>query len=202
MTTPRDAAFKVAVLDALAKRVASALTAARKEAEPLFAAARIEGTKQLEVALPSGVQVGTVSIKAGEDTTKVNEAAVLAWALDHAPTEVESVVSPAALDRPDVVAYVRRFYPELSAKRVRAAYLTKLLTQLNPDGELVDEGTGEVTKLAETVRTEPSGAFVLTFEKAKNGQSGGRDRIAEAWQSEELSLVDLLRPAIEAGESL
>jgi hypothetical protein len=200
MTTPRDAAFRVAVLDVLAKRVYAALAEARKEAEPVFAAARIEGNKQIEVALPSGAQVGTVSIKAGDDTVTVNEADVLTWVLDHAPGEIEHVITPSALDQPDVVAYIRRFYPELAAKKVRTAYRTKLLGQLDDDGEFVDDATGEVVKLADAVKSDPSGAFVLTFEKAKNGKPSGRDRIAEAWQSGELSLVDLLLPAIEAGE--
>ncbi|MFB4280796.1 hypothetical protein ACBJ59_36290 [Nonomuraea sp. MTCD27] len=200
MTTPRDAAFRVAVLDVLAKRVSAALTEARKEAEPVFAAARVEGNKQIEVALPSGTQVGTVSIKASDDTVNVNEADVLAWVLDNAPGEVEPVISSSALDQPDVVAYIRRFYPELASKRVRPAYRSKLLGQLNDDGELVDEATGEVVKLADTVKSGPSGAFVLTFEKAKNGKPAGRDRIAEAWQSGEVDIRDLILPALEAGE--
>jgi hypothetical protein len=200
MTTPREAAFRVAVLDVLAKRVYAALAEARKEAEPVFAAARVEGNKQIEVALPSGAQVGTVSIKAGDDTVSVDEAVALLWVLDHAPGEIEHVISPSALDQPDVVAYIRRFYPELADKKIRPAYRTKLLGQLNDDGELVSEATGEVVKLAETATSAPSGAFVLTFEKAKNGKPSGRDRVIEAWQSGELSVTDLLRPALEAGE--
>ena len=48
---------------------------------------------------------------------------------------------------------------------------------------------------------ESSGRFFLRMlAKAKNGKPGGRDRIAEAWQSDELSLEDMLQPAIEAGE--
>jgi hypothetical protein len=199
MTTPLEAAFRVAVLDALAKRVGKALIEARKEAEPLFARHRIAGNPQVEVALPSGAQVGTVSIKAGTDGVRLDETALMAYVVDHAPTEIETTLNPAALDRPDVAAYVRRFYPDLVTKRVREAFKTKVLAQLNDDGELVIEGTGEVVKLAERVNGEPTGAFALTFVTAKKGKPNGRDQIAAAWSSGELSLADLVLPAIEPG---
>jgi hypothetical protein len=197
---PPDAAFRIAVLDALSKRVNKALADARREAEPLFAAARSAGSKQLDVKLPSGESVGTVSIKAGEDTVRVHEQTLLDWVAANAPTEIETVVSPSALDRPDVVAYIRRFYPDLAVKKVRPAYRTLLLGKLNGDGELIVEDTGEVVELADVKKGEPTGAFVLTWERAKNGKPAGRDRVAEAWQSGELSLADLLMPAIEAPE--
>lgn len=200
MPTPSEAAFEVAVLDALSKRVNKALADARADSGPLFAAARAAGVKQIEVALPSGEVVGTVSINGAEDAVKVHDQALLNWAIGHAPTEVETVVSPHALSRPDVVAYVRRFYPDLTVKQVREPYRSKLLAQLNNDGELLAEDTGEVVKVAEVTKGEPSGAFRLTFERAKNGKPAGRDRIAEAWASGELSLADVLRPAIEAGD--
>ncbi|MEU4410674.1 hypothetical protein AB0F88_39740 [Streptosporangium sp. NPDC023963] len=198
MSTPRDAAFRVAVLDALSKRVYAALAEARKEAEPLFAAARLEGTKQIEVALPSGAQVGTVSIKVGADTVTMDETALMEWVENNAPTEIETTVSPAALTRPDVVAYVRRFHPTLMGKQVRPAYKTVIVKQLSDDGEFVDTATGELVKVADKVRGEPTGAFVLTFERAKDGRPNGRDQIAAAWASGELSLADLLTVAIEA----
>lgn len=200
MTTPPEAAFRVAVLDALAKRVGKALADARADCTPLFAAARAAGVKQIEVALPSGEVVGTVSIAGSEDTIKVHEQALLDWVTDNVPTEVETVVSPAALSRPDVVAYVRRFYPDLAVKQVRQVYRAKVLGRLNADGELLVEETGEVVKLADVTKGEPSGAFRLTFERAKNGKPAGRDLIAEAWASGELSIADMLRPALEGGD--
>lgn len=200
MPTPRESAFKVAVLDALSKRVSKTLADARRDAEPLFAAVRAEGHPQIEVTLPSGAVVAKVSIKAGRETVVVDDAALLAWVTANKPEELEATVSPAALSRPDVIAYVRKLHPELVGHQVRPAYRAKLLAEVNADGELVSETTGEVTKVTQTVQAKPTGEFALTFETAKNGRPNGRDRIAEAWNSGELSIADLLRPALEAGE--
>lgn len=199
MSTPREAAFKVAVLDALAKRVSAALADAREEAEPVFAAVRAEGHPQVEIALPSGTVVGKVSIKAGRETVVVDDDALLAWVIANNPDELELTVSPAALSRPDVVAYVKKLHPELVGHKVRPAYRAKLLDQVNGDGELVSETTGEVTKVAQAVKGKPTGEFALSFETAKKNKLNGRDQIAEAWQSGELSIADLIRPAIESG---
>ncbi|MFC3985488.1 hypothetical protein [Streptosporangium jomthongense] len=201
MATPREAAFKVAVLDALSKRVNKALADARGEAEPLFADARKAGSTQIEVALPAGTAVGKVSIKAGQETTRVDEDALLAWVLANTPEEIEPAISPAALSRPDVVAYIRKLHPDLVGQKVRPAYRAKLLAEAGEAGELINETTGEVVKVSETVTGEPTGAFALTFEAAKKGKPNGRDRIAAAWQSGEISITDLIRPALEAGES-
>lgn len=201
MTTPREIALRVAALDALSKRVNKALAYARGEAEPLFAAVRAGGATQIEVTLPSGNPVGKISIKAGQETVRTDEAALLAWVMANQPEEIEAAVSPTALSRPDVIAYVRKLHPDLVEKKVRPAYRAKLLAGVNGDGELVSETTGEVVKVTETVKAAPTGAFALTFETAKKGKPNGRDQIANAWQSGELSVTDLIRPALEAGES-
>ncbi|WP_326646588.1 hypothetical protein OG884_18340 [Streptosporangium sp. NBC_01755] len=204
MTTPREAALRVAVLDALAKRVNKSLADARGEAEQLFAVARAGGATQIEVALPSGAAVGKVSIKAGQESIRVDEAALLKWVLANQPEEIEAEVSPSALSRPDVIAYVRKLHPDLMRQKVRPAYRAKLLAEVNESGELASETTGEVVKVSETVKSDPTGAFALTFETAKKGKPNGRDQIAAAWQSGELSITELIRPAIEGapgGES-
>jgi|GEM_PF-5501828 len=198
--TPRDAAFKVAVLDALSKRVNKALADARSDAEQQFAVAREMGVTQLEVALPSGEPVGKVSIKAGEESIVVDDGALLKWVEANRPEEIEPTVSTSALSKPDVVAYVRKLHPELVSSRVRPATRAALLALLTDDGELVSETTGEVVKVREVVKRPASGAFMLTFEKAAKGKPPGRERIAASWQSGEVSITDLIRPAIEAGE--
>lgn len=200
MLTPREAAFQVAVLDALDRRVSKALANARKDAEPVFAAVKAQGHPQVDIALPSGAVVGKVSIKAGRETVVVDDAALLAWVKANNPDELEATVSPAALSRPDVVAYVRKLHPDLVAHKVRPAYRAKLLGQLTADGEIASETTGEITKIAETVKGDPTGEFALSFETAKKGKPNGRDQIAAAWNSGELSIADLLRPALKAGE--
>lgn len=200
MTTPREVGLRIAALDALSKRVNKALADARTAAEPMFAAARAAGSKQLDVELPSGESVATISIKKGEETVTTDEQALLAWVLANKPEEIEHAVSSSALSRPDVVAYVRKLHPELVGKKIRPAYKAKLLAELDDDGQLANETTGELVQVRTVTKGQPTGAFALTFETAKKGKPNGRDQIAAAWQSGELSITDLIRPAIEAGE--
>jgi hypothetical protein len=200
MTTPPNMPLRVAALDALSKRVNKALADARQEAEPGFAALRVTGVKQLEVALPSGHVVGTISIKAGQHSVTTDEDALLAWVEANKPEEIEHAVSPSALSRPDVIAYVRKLHPELVGKKIRPAYKAKLLAELDDDGQLANETTGELVQVRTVTKGQPSGAFALTFETAKKGKPNGRDQIAAAWQSGELSITDLIRPAIEAAD--
>lgn len=200
MTTPPNMPLRVAALDALSKRVNKALADARQEAEQGFAALRVAGVTQLEVALPSGDVVGKISIKAGQDTVIDDEDALLAWVEANKPEEIEHSVSPSALTRPDVVAYVRKLHPDLVGKKIRPAYRAKLLASLDEDGQLANETTGELVQVRKVVKGQPTGAFALTFETAKKGKPNGRDQIAAAWQSGQLSITDLIRPAIEAGE--
>lgn len=200
MTPPPDAPLRIAALDALSKRVNKALADARAEAEPEFAKLRKAGFPQVEVKLPSGDVVGKISIKAGQDTVTTDEDALLAWVEANKPEEIELAVSPSALTRPDVIAYVRKLHPELVGKKIRPAYRAKVLTELDEDGQLANETTGELVQISKVSKGEPTGAFALTFEPAKKGKPNGRDRIAAAWQSTELVITDLIRPAIEAGE--
>jgi hypothetical protein len=200
MTTPPEVRLRIAALDALSKRVNKALADARKEAEPSFAADRAAGVKQLEVTLPSGDVVGLISIKAGKDSITDDEEALLAWVEANKPEEIEHSVSPSALTRPDVVAYVRKLHPNLVGKKIRPAYKAKLLASLDEDGQLANETTGELVQVRKVVKGKPTGEFALTFESAKKGKPNGRDQIANAWQTGELSITDLIRPALEAGE--
>lgn len=200
MTTPREIPLRVAALDALSKRVNRALADARQEAEPGFAALRAAGVTQIEVALPSGDVVGKISIKASQDVVRDDEDALLAWVLANKPEEIEHAVSPSALTRPDVVAYVRKLHPDLVGKKIRPAYKAKLLAELDDEGQLVSETTGEVVKVRKVIKGQPTGAFALTFETAKRGKPNGRDQIADAWQTGAVSITDLIRPAIEAGD--
>jgi hypothetical protein len=200
MSTPPSEPLRIAALDALSKRVNKALADARKEAEQGFAVLRATGVKQLEVTLPSGDVVGTISIKAGKDSVTDDEDALLAWVEANKPEEIEFAVSPSALTRPDVVAYVRKLHPDLVGKKIRPAYKAKLLASLDEDGQLANETTGELVQVRKVAKGQPTGEFALTFETAKKGKPNGRDQIANAWQSGDMSITDLIRPAIEAGE--
>ncbi|WP_030506415.1 hypothetical protein [Microbispora rosea] len=199
---PRDAGFRVAVLDALHKKIGAELARLRDEAKPVFAqAATKDGMQSVAVKLPDGTKVATVNISQGTDVIRWDEDALLAYAREYAPTEVETVVSPHALTRPDVVAYIRKFHPELMQPRVRPAWRTKAEGELTNEGELVD-GNGEPHKVAELVKGAPDGSFRLDFTRATKTSPAGRDLIAAAWRAGELGDVLALEqaPAIDAGD--
>lgn len=197
MTSPRDAAFNVAILDALHKLIGAELASVRKTAEPVFIDAAAEGTESLTVTLPDGTKVGKVTIKAGQDVVRVDETALLDWVRDHAATEIERVIQPSALTKPDVAAYIRRFHPDAVVERIRPAYREKLTGQINGDGELIHEPTGEIAEVAEVVKVAPTGAFILTFERAKGDKPAGRDAIAAAWRAGQLGDVLALESVSE-----
>lgn len=199
---PRDAAFQAAVLDALHKKIGAELAKLRKVAEPVFAnAAAEDGMQSIAVKLPDGTQVAKVHIGQGSDAIRWDEDALLAYASEHVSTEVETVISPAALTRPDVVAYVRRFHPTLMQPRVRPAWRAKAEGELTDDGELVDVN-GEMHKVAERVKGVADGSFRLDFAKASKSTANGRDLIAAAWRAGQLGDVLALEsaPAVDAGE--
>lgn len=198
---PRDAAFQVAILDALHKKIGGELAKLRKVAEPLFATTAAEdGTQSLSVKLPDGTQVAKVHISQGAQVIRWDEDALLAYAREHAATEVETVVSPAALTRPDVVAYIRRFHPDLLQPRVRPAWRTKVEDELTDKGQLADDN-GELHKVAEVSKTASDGSFRLDFVKATKSNPAGRDLIAEAWRAGQLGDVLAIAgaPAVEVG---
>lgn len=199
---PRDAAFQAAVLDALHKKIGAELAKLRDTAKPVFALAAAEdGMQSIAVKLPDGTQVAKVHIGQGSDAIRWDEDALLAYTREHAATEVETVVSPTALTRPDVVAYVRRFHPTLMEPRVRPAWRAKAEGELTDDGEIVDIN-GELHKVAEKIKGEPDGSFRLDFAKASKNAANGRDLIAAAWRAGQLGDVLALEsaPSVDAGE--
>jgi hypothetical protein len=199
---PREAAFQVAILDALHKKIGAELVKLRDTAKPVFATAAAEdGMQSIAVKLPDGTQVAKVNIGQGADILRWDEDALLAYAREHASTEVETVVSPAALTRPDVVAYVRRFHPDLLQGRVRPAWRTVVEGDLTDEGELVD-GNGEPHKVAERVKGAPDGSFRLDFTRATKTSLAGRDLIAAAWRAGELGDVLAIESAsaVEGGD--
>lgn len=199
---PRDAAFQAAILDALHKKIGAELAKLRTAAGPVFAlAATKDGTQSLAVKLPDGTTVAKVHIGQGSDAIRWDEDALLDYAREHVSSEVETVVSPSALTRPDVVAYVRRFHPDLMQPRVRPAWRAKAEGELTDDGELVDVN-GELHQVAEKVKGVPDGSFRLDFAKATKSAANGRDLIAAAWRAGELGDVLALEsaPSVEAGE--
>ena len=197
MTTKRDAALKVAVLDALKDEVDKAYKAARREAEAVFAEARKDGSTQQKVMLPDATEIGLISIRGGGRSVQWDGgmAGLLAWCREHAPHMVESYVLDVALDMNEVTALIGERWPNLVAERVRSSSLAALLKQVQEtDGYVVDD-EGEKHKAATVAQEDPSGAF--SYRPAK----GAQDRIMAQWQRgnlREIALGPLALPAPEA----
>lgn len=93
MTGMKALALRVAVLKALADKVADAATNARGELLRQMAEA---GAEKVAAELPDGRKVASVSMAGGNKVTAVvvNEAELLAWVKSTRPDEVEERVRP------------------------------------------------------------------------------------------------------------
>lgn len=171
---------RVAVLRTLLDEVNAELNAARGAAQDEYKAKRAEGVKTVEVTLPGGAKVGTVSIRDGARTVTVDEDALLAHVKATAPTEVVERVDPAVLADPEVVAWVLAHRPQMVREQVRPAYAKKVTADLDDAGDLINTSTGEVVHLAEVRIAGPSGDF--SYRPAKDA----RERVLEAWRAGEL----------------
>lgn len=176
--------LKVATLAAIASFVGEQYEQARKEAEAVY---RDNGIKKLTIALPDGELVGDVTVKQPGPTVKVDEAALLAWVEEHSGTEVEEYLESAALLDQELIAYCREHErDDLLGKRVRRVWRSELQKKLTADdGELVDEATGEPTKVATVTQNKATGAFALS----QDPQGVRAKRLIEAMLAGELSGV-------------
>jgi hypothetical protein len=181
MTGPMTAdehALRIAALEALAFTVAAEYEQARAEAEPVFAAIRKKGNPQQEVLL-DGEKIGMISVKAGQTVTSPDSVALLAFAREHLPSEVEEYIDPAALDDPDIAGYIRTFHAGFCQERVSAGTRKALLGQAaGAHGYVVAPG-GEKEKVAEVTTGDPTGAFSLLGAGAQHR----RNRIIADWRA-------------------
>lgn len=113
----RDDALTVAVLKVLADEVADRLQAAKRLTEAGFDET---GTTQAVPQVPDGTKVATVTYAGGDgkSATVTDPNALLAWVLEHHPSETETVI--------------------------RDGYRKKLLDAAKAAGRPVDPVTGEV----------------------------------------------------------
>lgn len=189
-------AVRVAVLRALADEIRDHTAATRAEAEKVFGEARRDhGIKTLSVVLPTGAEVGTISIKAGGSVIRWHGAALVDYVEATAPTEIVETVDPAVLADPELVLWVLQHRPHMVRREVRPAYRTRLARELTDDGELVDPTTGEVHKVAEIERTPPDGSF------AYRPAPSARADVLAAWQSGALDALGILPPTSAALDS-
>lgn len=184
--TARDHALRVAVLDALQDTVDKAYKAARKEAEPVFKAARIDGQTQQKVLLPDGEEIGLISIRSGSPGVTMAEADLEGWVREHCPDGIEDYIDPAAVANLDVIEVVRAVFPHLVKSRIRQSVRDALLKEIKDTGGwLVDEVTAEKAKIAEVTTHQPTGTF------SYRAGAGTPQRIVAEWLAGNLAGVDL-----------
>lgn len=131
------------------------------------------GASRVEAKLPDGTKVATISMTTPKPAAVVTDPdKFLAWVREHSPANI-----------------VTRLVTE-----VRPAYTTALLAEMTAAGvaEVADKETGVVEEVAgvEVRATRSRGHSVRPVD-------GGREAIAEAWQSG--ALAHLALPQITAG---
>jgi hypothetical protein len=173
---------RLAVLRAIGDEVAESTKALRADAEAEFGQMRRkQGIKSLSVVLPGGAEVGTVAIKAGETVVRWDGPALVRYVEATAETELVDVVDTSVLADPALIEWILEHRPNAVRTEVRDAYRDRLKKRLTDDGELVDEATGELHKVATVERHEPTGAFSYRPHKTH------REDVAEAWRRGDLA---------------
>lgn len=188
-------ALKVAAAKVLSDIVAAGYEGVRADAEQVFGAARRgTGAKTLDVALPDGTSLGTISILAGPAERKVNGSAVAAVvALSE---DLVDELRPEALTDPALIEFVRDHMPHLLVTKLPDAAVKAAMKRIDKDGYLAEPGGGKV-KVAEISQGEVTGRFA--YRASKEAEAA----IRQAWHAGELRdlFADLIRPALEGGES-
>lgn len=124
--TPREAALRVTVLEALKAGVEAEYEAARKDAEQAFHAMAAEtgvraakGALQVPAELPDGQVLGTLSIKAGVKTTKTDDVGLHEWAAERNPEALEEYVLADAVGDVRVFNLLQEECPDLFDMHLR-----------------------------------------------------------------------------------
>jgi hypothetical protein len=198
-----QAALRVAVLGVAEDDSKNAYAAARKAAEPLFAAARAKGVKQVAVMLPGGVEAGVLAIKAGGKSIEVDEDALLllispavpsetedyvtaeagtdprtvALLAEHCPDLVELKAKPGALHDERAVKVLAEHAPDLVNLRIKPAFRAEMQKYIDKhDGMVPHPVTSELVSVGTVTAHGPTGDFSWTGKKASLGKV--RDALA------------------------
>jgi hypothetical protein len=154
------AALRYAVLDARAGEMTDAAKAARKIAEPVFAAARDKGTTQQEILLPDGTKVGLVVIKRGATDWTVDEGMLTAVVAGNDADDFEDVLTDGAARDPRVIALVAGHLPDLVDRRIKPAVRAQYQADWEANsGTIVDRTIAERVKVAEAHHQPATGEF-------------------------------------------
>lgn len=169
----KDIAQQAAVLQALADAIDVKLKAVRaQQAAGLKQAKQDSGTRQIEATLPDGTVVAKVTLVSPQPAATVTDVeAFTAWVRDHRPDQIK-----------------RQF-----VTTVHPAFVTSLLKEMTAAGvpKWCDRETGEVHDVPGIVMQPRATTTRTTWE------AGGRDRVAEAWQSGHLAGIVL--PELTSG---
>lgn len=170
-----ELAAREAVLKALADAIGEELKAVRADVQAALDST--PGVRQLAAELPDGTPIAKISLTDPAPAATVTDPeAFLAWVRDH---------------HPDRGAVTRRLVTE-----VRPATQTALLAAMTAAGvaQWCDTETGEVhTVPGVEIRATRSRSHSVRFDK------GGRDQVAEAWRSGQLT--GLVLPELSSGDS-
>lgn len=198
--TPREAALRVAVLEALGWAVGREYDQARAGAEAAFADRyRTEGSDRHAVLLPDGERIGQVTVRAApQEVTWTSEDALEAWAREHLGEEAfEEFVPASVLASREVLAVIKAARPDLLGRRLRPATRKKLAAQVEKSGGfLEDKDEGTKDRVADVSPGAVTGAFAFTDQ----GAAHRRERIMQEWRAGRLPLAILGQLALPAAD--
>lgn len=197
----RLAAEELAMLEALKSWVTDECKTAKERHKDGHARyVNAGGNRAIPLRLPNGAEIGTWNIAEATSKLVPVDEAVLAYVTEHSAHNLYEVVDGETAARyDDVVEFIRLTHPELITTVVRPAYVTSLLAQLDNDGNLLDDQTGEVHKLAKRVKAPSDGSGKPGWKRPK-GKPDGKAQLVAAWRSGEFKSPGVLEapPAVPA----
>lgn len=193
----RDRNLRFALLKAITDAIKTELDLERGDhTQDLKARYDDEGVKSMDVKLPGGGKVATISLSIPKPSTEVvDEEALLAWCQANMPTAIKEHTVPAEPER------VIPATPEHTVYTVDQSMLDAMLKGARPvdptSSILVDED-GTVIEGIEHVPGGPPKSFSVRYEK------DGREDLAVAYRSGELDhlVAGSTLPALEARQAI
>ncbi|MEE2041254.1 hypothetical protein Q8791_28920 [Nocardiopsis sp. CT-R113] len=167
----------VAVMRVIGDQVKAQTSAVRASAESEFKGLRAAGVKSMQAQLPTGAEVGRISIRDASPVVRWNGPALTEFVQRTAAHNLVDRVNPDVLGDPELVLWVLQHRPDMVRTEVYDSYRDQLKKKLTAEGELVDESTGELHKVAEIDRPAATGAFSYT------PSDSAAEEVLAAWRS-------------------